>query len=107
MAFSGESHNPPPPPPPPHTQVFGLLASCDQSPVPMSVVAQVLEVQPGINTVLESVRKCAFLSSHTQGDIETVSVHQLRREVFKDLFLRDASTGRSLSVFYDCTYQLR
>ena len=64
----------------------------------MGVVAQVLEVQPGINnTVLESVRKCAFLSSHTQGDIETVFVHQLRREVFKDLFLRDTSTGRSLS----------
>ena len=61
----------------------------------MGVVARVLEVQPGINTVLESVRKCALLSSHTQGNIETVSVHQLRREVFKDLCLRDTSTGRS------------
>ena len=74
----------------------------------MGVVARVLEVQPGINnTVLESVRKCPLLSSHAQGDIETVSVHQIRKDVFKGLFLRDTSTGRSLSdVLPCCTYQL-
>ncbi len=54
-----------------------------------------MEVQPDISTELESVYECALLSSPTQEDIEVVSVHQLTREVFKDLFLGDTSTGRS------------
>ena len=63
----------------------------------MNIVARVLAVQPDINTVLERVRNCALLSFHTQGGVEMVSVHQLRRDVFKALFLGDTSTGRSLS----------
>ena len=48
---------------------------------------------------MEDVCNCALLSplSGGLGDIETVSVHQVTRSVFKDLFLQDisASAGKS------------
>ena len=53
-----------------------------------------LGVQPD-SRELEDVRSCALLSppSTGLGNIETVSVHQVTRSVFKDLFLKDVSTS--------------
>ena len=82
-------------------QVFVLLAACAQAPVPLSLVARVLGVQPD-SRELEDVCSCPLLSplSSGLGDIETVSVHQATRSVFKDLFLKDTSTsaGKSLKT---------
>ena len=72
-------------------QVFVLLAACAQAPVPLSLVARVLGVQPDSGE-LEDVCRCALLSAGW-GDIDTVSVHQVTRSVFKDLFLQDVSTS--------------
>ena len=82
-------------------QAFVLLAACAQAPVPLSLVARVLGVQPD-SRELDDIRNCALLSplSAGLGDIETVSVHQVTRGVFKDLFLQDVSTsaGKSLKT---------
>ena len=75
-------------------QVFVLLAACAQAPVPLSLVARVLGVQPD-SRELEYIRNCALLSppSTGLGNIKTISVHQVTRSVFKDLFLKDVSTS--------------
>ena len=74
--------------------MFVLLAACAQAPVPLSLVARVLGLQPD-SRELEDVHSCGLLSltSAGLGDIETVSVHQVTRCVFKDLFLRNSSTS--------------
>ena len=53
-----------------------------------------LGVQPD-SSELEDVYRCALLSPKSAGleDIETVSVHQVTRSVFKDLFLWNVSTS--------------
>ena len=60
-----------------------------------------LGVQPD-SRELDDIRNCALLSplSAGSGDIETVSVHQVTRGAFKDLFLQDVSTsaGKSLKT---------
>ena len=77
--------------------MFVLLAACAQAPVPLSLLARVLGVRQGSNE-LEDICSCALLipQSAVKREVETVSVHQVTRCVFKDLFLRDtsASTGR-------------
>ena len=73
--------------------MFVLLAACAQAPVPLNLLARMLGVQQGSNE-LEDVCKCALLPERVaMGEIETVSVHQVTRSVFKDLFLRDTSTS--------------
>ena len=83
--------------------MFVLLAACAQAPVPLSLVARVLGVQPD-SRELEDVSSCALLSpmSAGLGDIDTVSVHQVTRSVFKDLFLQDiaASAGKTIVAPY-------
>ena len=73
--------------------MFVLLAACAQAPVPLSLVARVLGVQPD-SRELDDIRNCALLSPPSMGlrKIETVSVHQVTRSVFMDLFLQDVST---------------
>jgi len=82
-------------------QVFVLLAACAQAPVPLSLVARVLGLQPD-SRELEDVCSCPLLSPLISGlgEIETLSVHQVTRSVFKDLFLKDISTsaGKSLKT---------
>ena len=84
--------------------MFVLLAACAQAPVPLSLVARVLGVQPD-SRKLEDVYRCALLSSMSAGlgDIETVSVHQVTRSVFKDLFLRNISTSAGKALKTDIT----
>ena len=75
--------------------MFVLLAACAQAPVPLSLVARVLGVQQGSNE-LEEICSCALLipqSAVKREEVEAVSVHQVTRCVFKDLFLRDTSTS--------------
>ena len=74
--------------------MFVLLAACAQAPVPLSLVARVLGVRQGSNE-LEEICSCAFLipQSAVKREVEAVSVHQVTRCVFKDLFLRDTSTS--------------
>ena len=87
-------------------QVFSLLAACAQAPVPLSLVARVLGVQPD-SRELEDVYRCALLSptSAGLGDIETVSVHQVTRRVFMDLFLRNVSTSAGKGLKTNITIQ--
>ena len=75
--------------------MFVLLAACAQAPVPLSLVARVLGVQQD-SRELEDVCSCALLipqSAVKREEVETVSVHQVTRCVFKDLFLRDTFTS--------------
>ena len=74
--------------------MFVLLAACAQAPVPLSLVARVLGVQQGSNE-LEDVCSCPLLipQSAAKREVKTVSVHQVTRRVFKDLFLKDSSTS--------------
>ena len=74
--------------------MFLLLAACAQAPVPLSLVARMLGVQLD-SREMEDVCSCALLTplSAGLGDSETVSVHQVTRSVFKDLFLQDVSTS--------------
>ena len=73
--------------------MFIVFAACAQAPVPLSLVARVLGVQPD-SRELDDIRNCALLSPPSMGlrKIETVSVHQVTRSVFMDLFLQDVST---------------
>ena len=84
--------------------MFILFAACAQAPVRLSLVARVLGVQPD-NRELEDIRNCALLSPPSMGlrKIETVSVHQVTRSVFMDLFLRNISTlaGKANGSFYN------
>ena len=67
-------------------------------------MARVLGVQPE-SRELEDVCNCALLSPPNMGlgNIETVSVHQVTRSVFIDLFLRNVSTsaGKDDTSFYN------
>ena len=67
-------------------------------------MARVLGVQPE-SRELEDVHNCALLSPPNMGlgNIETVSVHQVTRSVFKDLFLKyiSTSTGNGDGSFYN------
>ena len=69
--------------------MFVLLAACAQAPVPLSLVARVLGVQPD-SRELEDVCSCPLLSPPTTvlGDVQTISVHQVTRSVLKEIFLR-------------------
>ena len=73
--------------------MFVLLAACAQAPVPLSLVARVLGVQPD-NRELEDICSCPLLLPPTTvlGDVQIISVHQVTRSVFKEIFLsRNAS----------------
>ena len=88
--------------------MFILFAACAQAPVPLSLVARVLRVQPD-SRELDDIRNCALLSPPSMGlkKIETVSVHQVTRSVFMDLFLRNISTltGKPDACFIlQCVY---